>query len=432
MKSADTTRSGGKKRAPVGATAARGPSTSHAGAERAGGRAASDRALQQAAYFALFSLPNPASPTRPIPLLPFAPALAVGFSVHEGLHRFEIHGREPNPVCGFKISKAIGQDYVARVNMRMTPMPNNFQGAADRMPPPTLLLPFLSQRFCALDGSLQFLDAEGSGFRAFGCGRTFPATVNGQSQIRLAAVLDITEGFGRLAGLRGTGIVSGETQPPSSFAFAVLFRVFDPDGSLQAHGPIAPLPPDDPKPDTAFLAFLSEPDPQFPLRAESSPDGRRLFVRVAERLRLVGLSFDVGTPAGLRSTTSVGPVVGSHRSTLILDLSGGGDMRTPGAVIPAFSRGGEFRFFDKDGKPVGGFKADLFEARVFPTETPGGRAPFYRLGGIAPPSEGRGQFADPVGMVSVNGAFDLATGAVSTLYMVRLSDPLGLFHPGVI
>jgi hypothetical protein len=32
-------------------------------------------------------------------------------------------------------------------------------------------------------------------------------------------------------------------------------------------------------------------------------------------------------------------------------------------------------------------------------------------------------------MVSVNGAFSIATGAVSTLYMVRLSDPLGVFRP---
>jgi len=387
-----------------------------------------DRTMLRAAYFTLFSLPNPSSPTRPIPLLPFAPALAVGFSVHEGLHRFEIHGREPNAACGFKVGKAIGNDYVARVDMQMTPMPNNFQAAADRVPPPTLLLPFLSQRFCALDGSLQFLDGEGSGFRAFGCGRTFPANVNGQSQIRLAAVLDISEGFGRLAGMQGTGIVSGETQPPSNFAFSVLFRIIDPDGCLSSRSPVKPLPPDDPKPDTSFLAFLSEPDPRSPLRAEQSPDGKRLFVSVSERLRLVDISFDVNKPAGLRSRTGVGPVVGTHRSTLVLDISGGG-MSSPGAVIPAYSRGGEFRFFDKDGRLVGSLKADLFEGRVFPTAVSPSGPLFYRLGGIAPPTEGRGQFKDPVGMVSVNGAFDLGAGAVSTLYIVRLSDPFGLFRP---
>ena len=389
---------------------------------------APDDAVQQAAYLALFSLPNPASPTRPIPLVPFAPALAIGFSVNEGLHRFEVYGEEPNLVCGFKISKSIGRQYVARVKMQMTPMPNDFEGAPDRVPPPTVLLPFLSQRFCALDGSLEFLDGERSGFRAFGCGRTFPATINGQSQIRLAAVLDIIDGFGRLAGLRGTGIVSGETQPPSNFAFAVLFRLFDPDGSLQAEGPIAPLPPDDPKPDTAFLAFISEPDPEIPLRATLSPDRKSIFVRIAERLRLVELSFDVNPPTGLRATTTRGPVVGRHRSTLVLDVSSG-NMLNPRAVIPAFSRGGQFWFFGNDEKPVGGFKADLFEGRVFPTETRQAGTFFYRFGGIAPPTEGHGQFQNPIGMVSVNGAFDLSTGALSTLYMVRLSDPFGLFRP---
>lgn len=388
---------------------------------------ASDGAVQQAAYFALFSLPDPTSPTRPIPLIPFAPALAIGFSVHEGLHRFEIYGEEPNPVCGFRISKSISEHYVARVHMQMTPMPNNFEGAVNRVPPPTVLLPFLSQRFCALDGSLEFFDSERSGFRAFGCGRTFPATVNGASQVRLAAVLDITEGFGRLAGLRGTGIVSGETQPPSNFAFSVLFRLVDTQGNLVVQTPIASLPPDDPKPDTAFLAFISEPDPDIPLRAVQSPEGKFLFVRIAERLRLVELSFEVNQPGGLRANTNRGPIVGRHRSTLILDISGG-NMLNPRAVIPAFSRGGQFWFFGKDKKPVGGFKADLFEGRVFPTETHREGTLFYRFGGIAPPTEGQGQFQNPIGMVSVNGAFNLATGAMSTLYLVRLSDPLGLFR----
>jgi hypothetical protein len=386
-------------------------------------RAVIDQAVQQAAYFALFSLPNPASPPEPIPLVSFIPALAIGFTVDEGLHRFEVDEPEPSPDCGFRVRKAISDEDVARVHMQMTPMPNNFQAAADRVPPPTILLPFVSQRFCALNGSLEFLDGRGSGFRAFGCGRTFPATVNGQLEVRLAAVLDITEAFGKLAGLQGTGIVSGDTTPPSIFHFQVMFRVIDPGRRLQAYAPLPPLQsPYDPQPDTAFMPFLSEPDPDYPLTADPSSDGKQLFVKIVERLRLAHFSFDIGPPEGLRSRTTMGPIVGRHSMTLIIDLN------NPGDVIPAYSKGSTFSFFDRDHNLIGGFKADLFEARVFPTEWPGLRTPILRIGGIAPPTEGNGQFKNPIGMVSVNGIFSLTSGAVSMMYMVRLSDPLGRFR----
>jgi len=140
-----------------------------------------------------------------------------------------------------------------------------------------------------------------------------------------------------------------------------------------------------------------------------------------ERLRLVETSFDVGPP-GLRSKVTTGAIVGRHSMTLILDQS----LQT--GVIAGFSRDGEFSFFDKEQNPIGGFEADLFEARILPTRVPGLLTPILRIGGFALPTKGSGQFIDPVGMVSVNGAFSLATGALSTVYMVRLSDPLGQFR----
>src|SRR5213593_3097760 len=101
--------------------------------------AAINRAVEQAAYFSLFSIPNPASPSAGIALIPFIPALAVGFSVHENMHRFEAKVPEPSPDCGFRSSQAIGTEQVASVSMQMTPMPNNFQPGEGRVPPPTIL-----------------------------------------------------------------------------------------------------------------------------------------------------------------------------------------------------------------------------------------------------------------------------------------------------
>lgn len=384
--------------------------------------AAIDRAVEQAAYFSLFSIPNPASPSTGIALIPFIPALSVGFSVHENMHRFEANVPEPSPDCGFRGSQAIGTEQVASVRMQMTPMPNNFQPGEGRVPPPTILLPFLSQRFTPLNGSFNFFDGQNSRFGAIGAGRTFPASVSGTLQTRLAAVIDATHGSGALAGLPATGIVIGDIEPPGGFHFNVMFRVMDPGGTLQTRAPLPPLKsPSNPEPGTVFMPFLAEPDPDDPLTAQQSPDGKYLFVRIVERLRLVYASFEVGPP-GLRSRAATGAIVGRHSMTLILDQS----LQTD--VIPGFSKGGEFSFFDEDRNPIGGFKADLFEARVLSTQLPGLLTPISRIGGFAIPTEGSGQFVDPVGMVSVNGAFSLATGALSTIYMVRLSDPLGRFR----
>jgi len=381
-----------------------------------------NRLVQQAAYFSLFSIPNPASPSTGIPLIPFIPQLAIGFTVHENLHRFEVKVRGPSPVCGFRISQAIGTEQAAAVNMQMTPVHNNYQAGEGRVPLPQILYPFLSQRFVPLNGSFEFFDSEKSGFTAFGAGRTFPANVAGTPQTRLAAVIDINQGTGELAGLSGTGIVIGDIEPPGGFHFNVMFRIMDPGGKLQTSEPLPPLQsPSDPEPGTVFMPFLSEPDPDHPLTVGPSANGKHLYVRIVERLRLVDLSFDTGPPGDLRSKTTTGAIVGRHSMTLILDQS----LQT--GVIPGFSKGGEFSFFDEEGLSIGGFKADLFEARVFPTSLPGLPTPIYRLGGFALPTDGTGQFKDPVGVVSANGAYSLATGAVSMLYMVRLSDPVGVF-----
>jgi hypothetical protein len=397
--------------------------------------AAVNRLVQQAAYFSLFSLPSPTSQSTGVPLAPGIP-LPIAFEVHEGLHRFEVKESLPTAECGLRIEQAKGSRQVAKVDMQMTPMPSNYQPGPGRVPPPTILLPFLSQRFTPLQGSFHFLDAEQSGFTAIGAGRTLPADVFGVSQTRLAAVIDVLNPTGRLAGLPGTGIIIGDIEPPSGFHFNVLFRIVDPGATLQATAPTPPLEdPQDPTPPTgdpnpaapptSFMPFLAEADPDRPLQLAFSADGRWALIEIHERLRLVHLAFAVGPP-GLRSRTVPGALVGRHRMRLIVDLS------HPGSVLPGFSEGSEFAFFDARGTSIGGFKADLMEARLMPTTAAGGEASMLRLGGFAPPTIGSGQFRNPVGMVSVNGAFSVATGAVSTLYMVRLSDPLGVFRPVVL
>src|SRR5262245_11249776 len=121
--------------------------------------AAVNRLVQQGAYFSLFSLPSPSSQSTGVPLAAGLP-LPIAFEVHEGLHRFEVKESLPTAECGLRIEQAKGSNQVAKVNMQMTPMPNNYQPGPNRVPPPTILLPFLSQRFTPLNGSFNFLDAE--------------------------------------------------------------------------------------------------------------------------------------------------------------------------------------------------------------------------------------------------------------------------------
>lgn len=372
----------------------------------------------QGAFFSLFSLPNPASPSTGNPLIPLVPPLAISFNVTEELHRFEVEESPPTASCGLRIRQDYEPTGVAKVHMRMTPMPNNYQPGAGRVPWPTVLLPFLSQRFTPLDGHFNFFDDEESGFSALGAGRVYP-TGSGLLP-RLAAVLDAQSPTGALQGLTGTGIVSGEVQPPSGFAFNVLFRLQDPSGNLRASVPPAPLVDgSDPTPEkqgatgTSFLPLLSRADPDRPMEVESSADGRFAQVTLHEVLHLVNTSFGVHAP-GLRSLTRTGPVIGRHSTKLTFDLT-----TADHGVLAGYSRGDTFAFFDDAGKSIGGFQADTLEARAFPSADGGP----VRLGGFAQPipTSGFGQFEHPVGMVSINGAWSPTTGAISTFYMVRLS-----------
>lgn len=394
-------------------------------------RAATAALVKAGAYFSLFSVPNPASPNQPVPLIPqlgTETPLWIAFRVSEALHRFDVKQFPPSPSCGLRLQQAYSSEStVARVEMEMVPMPNYFETAPDRTPAPTVLLPFLAQRFTPRNGSIRFDDAADSGFTAEGAGHTYPTP---GSQPRLVAVLDVAQGFGKLAGKHGTGIVSGGITPPFSFDFSVLFRIVDPSGDLRARVPPGPIPaPADPTPQTqtnpgtTFIQVLSEEDPAHPITVEAAADGKTARMTITEKLRLVSLNFNVDPP-GLRSVTTLGAEVGRHRTTLVLNLSQAGGIGTDG-VVPAYSQGDEFTFFDTAGRSIGGFEADTTEARLLPTVEAGGA--MLRLGGYALPTRGSGQFTNPVGQVSINGALSPVTGTVSTLYVIRLQGPDAVF-----
>lgn len=375
------------------------------------------RLLRQAAYFSIFSVPNPASPNQPVLLTPLFPFGMIAVEVNEDLHRFEIEVHGPSRGRGVTAANRVGEP-VAGVHIRWTPMPDDFEAGPGRVPPPTLLNPFRSQRFCMLDGQLTFKDGRGSGFHAFGAGRTFPVA-GAPGRLHIGAVIDVLEGLGELAGFQGTVTVNGFIEPPNGLAVNLMVRFLDPQGRLAARSPLPPLQPvPDPDPDAVFMTFLGEVDPSRPVELLFGPDGMPIGSRVFERLRRVRIDSVAG-PGGMGSVTSEGPVAGTVSARLYFNFL------DPSPVTPIRTTDGVFTFFDEAGGTAGTVLADMVEGRAFRTPLPGAPMPVYRFGGFGPILGGTGQLAGAAGMMSLNAAISVFPRTLSNLYILRFEDPQG-------
>lgn len=377
------------------------------------------RLLKSADYFSIFSIHNPAIPNTPIPS-PRNPGSLIGIEANEELHRFEITVEEPTARGGLKAINRVGET-VATVHVKWMLSPDDFEAAPGRVPPPTELNPTRSQRFTFLDGEMRFKDRARSGFRAFGAGRTFPVMVDNQLQLRVGAVVDVLEGFGRFEGLPGTIVVNGYLAPPQGLFLNFILRFMDPKERLRTRSPLSALRRSpDPDPDSTFLVFLGEDDPDNPTTPSFTPEGIR--ANVHELLRLVHIDFDVGTSKGIRSRTKAGPIVGRLSTTLAFNP------QDPNPVTPYTTTNGVCTFFDRRKNIIGTLNANVVEGRAFRTELAGAPLPVFRFGGFGPFIGGTGQFADTIGMLSMNAVISVFPRTLSNLYVMRISDPDGKFR----
>ena len=379
------------------------------------------RLLKAAAYFPIFNVPNPSQPNQPVPLIPGIPQLMIAVEVNEALHHFEVVVEAPTTERGLRAVNRVSRDPVARVHIRWTPIPEDFDPAPGLLPPPTILNPFQSQRFTMLDGELDFLDGKGSGFHAFGAGRTFPAAVGGKQELRIGAVIDVLQGLGELSGLQITAVINGFIEPPDNLALNLMVRVMDPDGRLRAHGPLPPVVPmADPDPSAVFFFFLGEPDPDKPVELILGPNGLPIGSRVFERLRLV--RFDIAVGNGLHAKTAEGPVVGSVSAQLFFNFL------DPRPVFPIQTTQGVFTFHDRGGAVLGTVLADMVEGRALRTELAGAPMPVFRFGGFGPITGGTDALSGVGGMMTMNSAISVFPRTLSNLYILRLEDPDGRFR----
>ncbi len=165
--------------------------------------------IREAAYLPIFTVPDRSRPNTPV--LSDRGEM-IGVLVNEELHRFEIEPDFNAP--GIRVRNTVGEP-VATVHIRWMTCPDDFDAGPGREPPPTPVDPSRSQRFVMLDGHMTFHDRDGSGFHAFGAGRTYPMQTPLGPQLGLGSVIDVLEGFGKFKGLAGTNVVNGYINPPS-------------------------------------------------------------------------------------------------------------------------------------------------------------------------------------------------------------------------
>jgi hypothetical protein len=377
--------------------------------------------LKSAAYFPIFNIPNPNTPNQPVLLIPGISFLMTAVNVNEELHRYEVTVTEPTLECGLRARDRVGEA-VANVHIRWTPIPEDFEAAPGKFPPPTLLIPFFSQRFCMLEGQLTFKDRAQSGFHAFGTGRTFPASEGGKNVLRIGAVIEVLEGLGEFQNLTGAFVINGYIAPPDQLALSLVLRIMDPAGTLKAHAEPVPLTEvPNPDPGAVFMFFLGEPDPTKPVQLNIAPDGI-LGSQVHERLRLVNIGFDIENGRGPRSRTTEGPIVGSVSATLHFNPL------DPRPVSPVHTTEGVFTFFDRRGKTLGTVLCNMVEGRAMKTDLAGAPMPVFRFAGFGPILGGTDSFQGADGMMSMNSAISVFPRTLSNLYIFRFYDPTGKFQ----
>jgi hypothetical protein len=383
------------------------------------------RILSKAAYVTCYSGFDIEQPSIEHPLIPFLPLFGYFRELFQAGRRIQMTIAPPTVEGGFQIRNQVGREIISKNYLILKITPNYFQPNFDTErglnPAPTVLLPFLPTKSELINEKFDLLDGRGSQLHLNGVSRTYPAT----GGIFIAGVGDITESHGYVQDAVGHIGVSGYSRLPPNFSLILVFRLADPGGRLLAKSPLPPIPPAerllDLYPFSVIMPLMAELHPGYPVVIEPAEDGKKQ-VRLVERVRLCDPQTVVG-PNLIASSNALGPVVGERRTTLVFDPA------DPLPVIPVYTKDSEFRFFAAGDKTIGTLRVEVSEARAMRTTAPDLVNPYFRLGGYGHFAGGTGQFDQLEGVLTVTGAFSLTPPAVSSLYLLRINDPLHRLRP---
>jgi indoleacetamide hydrolase len=251
------------------------------------------------------------------------------------------------------------------------------------------------------------LRGTGSGriVRSMALDRNFQVNANG----------NFTEGTGVFAGLHGSYVITGIWNG-SHLRLYFSMRLMDRHGVCQSISELRPLE-SIPRTDQCLtsLAFLGEPDPEYPV--QRTPSG----ATVHELLRAVHTDFDRGRRnEGLRATVSVGPIIAKWRTDVVFNPAG-----ASAGSFPVRLENIKITFRDGGNETL---DAAINEGFGYPMSMPGISGPLFRMTGFGPIASGTGRFRQACGTISMLAALDLAPAAFSNYYLLQLIDPNGRFR----
>ena len=350
---------------------------------------------------------------------------AAGFECTATLHRFGIETPLPDSGSCIKAADTVGQT-VGRLDLRWSVIPFNFSAVPGASLPATALDRSRSQRFVIREGTFRFGNGH-DGFRSFGTGRTFPKDVGGRPQLVAAGIGNITEGFGRFAGLEGNYIVAGQVREDGAIVGDIMARMVDPDAILRARDPLPPLQRvADSEPGVTYFTMSSRKSgPDMLTTYNFGPDGKPRGLNVPQQLLHARTDFTPQGGAGFECEIETGAVIG--RVISLIHTADGG---TGAADAPLMFQGaGHYRFTDQQGRVVGGFTGQSLEGRNFAMQlagAPGQQA--FRYGYFGPILHGEGCFGGAEGMFFGCAGVGISPHVLSNLFILRLQDPDGRFR----
>jgi len=386
------------------------------------------RLVNFAAYFNMFAVSQPT----------FNSAIkdsshcghVIGFQVHDALHRFEVNLQPATLQAGVTALNSTGQ-LAGKLSHRLMLIPDDFVASPFRQPPPTPLDISRSQRFAMYDGTIEFGDGK-DGFRGFGTGRTYPVVTSGRPQLLVGASGEMLEGFGALAPLHGTYVLSGELSLEHGFQGNVHCRLMDPDFrifTLDA-SEIPPLQAEKgPDLGLTYIVFGGKkPGKDSPTSYILGADGQPQGVTLNQELRNVEFKFTPEGPKGVRAFSFPHEVIGKMSANVFFN------MLAPGvaglSLTPISSTAAlEFAFTDAQGQTVATITAEGGEGKIFHdtfSAAPGSAG--WRFGTFQTLAKGTGRLAGAEGILTEISIASVAPYVTMAVYTLCLNDPEGKYR----
>lgn len=355
----------------------------------------------------------------------------IGISANERMYRFDIDLKLPSLDGGVRAVNAIGEP-MGCLDLRWMVIPHGYMARPDAEPPPTPLDSSRSQRFVMQEMVFAF-DGQ-DGFLGFGTGRTFPTFAGGRAKLIVAAIGNLTEGFGKFRGHQGNFTICGELMPKGGFVGDILVRVVDQTGNLRTQLPLPIERSSDVQPDVTYLLWTAQKGkgPEQENRFSLGPDGQPRGMNIPVGLKRLQLQASVQAPEGflsndLRTGEAIGLETGFGRGS----QPGAPPTGTP--VSPfQFEGVAKYSFDDETGRTIGALTTNVLEGRRFDISLLGLQETAWRFGFFGPIVFGHGCFRGAQGMFyGASGSFfqpPPGIHVITHLYMARLEDPDGRFR----